>query len=296
MLYRHRGISACIIWLMLLCSCTSGAPSSVMSTGKMEDVLFDMHLARALAQQMSSDSIDFYSRLYQQAVFNKYSIDEATFDSSMVWYSRHTDQLEKIYERIAERLGDTSGGGSSTLDLADARHAASIGDTLNVWRGSTFVLLSSQGCNRFTFEQRADTALQADDLLQLRYNVDWHYNDGDRRAQAMLIVHYEGDSIATASQYVISSGKQVLSLHLAKRRIERIEGFIYQSTGWSEKPRLLALTGLKLLRIRQRKESAESSAEHSPDSLKQLPTPAKLIKKDSAQQRDPAMSARQAAK
>ena len=38
------------------------------------------------------------------AVFKKYGTTEAVFDSSLVWYTRNTEVLSKIYERVSKRL------------------------------------------------------------------------------------------------------------------------------------------------------------------------------------------------
>lgn len=76
-------------------SCKPGPPDGVLGAGKMEDVLYDYHMAQAMAQQMPGDSIAYYTRLYQEAVFMKYGITQSDFDKSMIWYERHADKLGK---------------------------------------------------------------------------------------------------------------------------------------------------------------------------------------------------------
>lgn len=45
-------------------SCKPAPPDGVLGAGKMEDVLYDYHMAQAMAQQMPGDSIAYYTRLY----------------------------------------------------------------------------------------------------------------------------------------------------------------------------------------------------------------------------------------
>ena len=107
LLSRRFSIILCLSAL-LLSACSVRPPKGVLSQSKMEDVLYDYHLAQSLAQQTSTDSLAHYTMRYRQAVYEKYGIDEATFQRSMEWYARHTDKLSKIYDRLAERYGCTA--------------------------------------------------------------------------------------------------------------------------------------------------------------------------------------------
>lgn len=266
---RLAGLLPLCLSLLLLCSCRPGAPKGVMSDGKMEAVLLDMHTAQSLAQLKPADSVSYYSRLYRDAVLAKYELKESDFDRSLEWYSRHTDRLSKIYKRLSDRLG--SGGGSATATPGDRAggFTAMSGDTANVWRGAPYVLLSSQAANRFVFDQPADTAFKAGDVLQWRFDMDWYYSEGERSAVAVLAVEYEGDSIATVVQPLSMQGGVLLSLSLAQQRgVKRVRGFVYQRGAWSERPRLLALSNMRLLRVRMRQPASVTppSAGSRPDS------------------------------
>ena len=84
--------------LAVLCSCKPSIPRDVIDPDDMEDILYDYHLADAAAN-LNSDSTRFYNaRLYQLAVLKKHGVTEAQFDSSMVYYTRHTEKLYAIYE------------------------------------------------------------------------------------------------------------------------------------------------------------------------------------------------------
>ncbi len=227
-----------------------------MPESKMEELLYDYHLAQGMAQQASSDSVSYYTRLYQQSVYAKYNVDAATFDRSMEWYARHTVRLNKIYERLAERMGDVEGNGAVSRRTVQGVQSAS-GDTLNLWHGPLFVMLHSQGRNRFQFTERADTAIHQGDALLWKFSAGWHYHEGSRRAVALLIVHYEGDSLAVRQQSLYASGPQMVRMDIGNRKVKQVQGFVYQEAPWVERPRLLTLSDFQLLRVRPHEASSQ---------------------------------------
>lgn len=253
----------------LFCAChTDKADEGVLSAGKMENVLYDYHLAQALAQQAPNDSVDYYVRLYQQLVFEKYGIDNATFDHSMQWYERHSDQLKKIYERVAERMGGSADGNGNRM-LVGLNSAS--GDTLSIWHGPSSVLLNSQGINRFTYSQRADTTLRYGDILQWTVNTSWFYREGEHRAVACITIRYEGDSIATQQQFLYSDGDQTMTTRIGKRKVKSIDFFIYQCAPWADRVRLLYIRNMQLIRIRPHEVQEEEQAPgEDADTIKRL--------------------------
>ncbi len=251
-----------------LVSCKSGVPKDVLSMSKMEDVLYDYHLAQAIASQAPADSVDFYTRLYQSAVFDKYHITKADFDHSMEWYERHTTSFQKIYDHLTERYGGKVNDDDypDFINRSDALMAG--GDTLQLWKGPSQTMLSSSGRNYFVYEQKVDTALQADDVLQWRFNVDWFYREGEHRAVVLMTIHYEGDSIATQQQFVYGSGSELVTCRIAHRKVTRVECMMYQCAPWADRARIISLTQIRLYRMRHKKEKEEKkpSDAHNPDS------------------------------
>ena len=262
-----------LLFLPFLQSCHSDFPDDVLKPGKMEDVLYDYHIAQALAQQSSNDSIDYNIRLYQKAVFDKYGIDEAIFDHSMQWYERHNTQLKKIYEHIAERLGGNVNNGPVVFSGLNS----ASGDTLSIWTGPGSVLLCSQNINRFCYTLPVDTAVQQGDMLQWKFNSNWFYREGEHRAVASITIHYEGDSISSMQQFVYSDGDQYISTQIGNRKVERIDCFIYQCAPWAERVRILSIKNIQMFRIRMHKVSVLRDLHLPDDSVKKdektRPTP-----------------------
>lgn len=268
-----------VLLLQAFVSCKPGVPKDVMSQSKMEDVLYDYHIAQALASQTPVDSVDFYMRLYKASVFEKHHITQTDFDHSMEWYERHTSVFKKIYDKLTERLGGKLDDDSPTyFNRSDALMAE--GDTLQLWKGPSQVMLNSSARNYFAFEQKVDTALHAEDVLQWRFNVDWLYREGDRTAILLMTVHYEGDSIATTQQFVYSSGGEVVTCRIANRKVKKVEFLIYQSAPWSDRARIISLTQMQLYRIRKKKKEEKKPATLNKDSVntEQPNTPAPALR------------------
>lgn len=250
-----------LVVFLLISSCASDRPSDVLSSGTMEDVLYDMHMAQALAQQEPSDSFAYEVRFDEEAVFHKYGIDAQTFDRSLLWYERHTDDLVKIYDRLSKRFGDT---GTTSVAAGGLK-----GDTLNIWKGSQSFLLCSQSSTHYSYEQKADTSLQAGDVLEWRFLTDWHYHEGERSATAIIVLHYDNDSTEVYSNMVYSSGVQIISARIGECKLNNVQVILYQSAVWTERPKILSVSGMQLLRVRpQREKKEEQGADESQDASK----------------------------
>lgn len=257
-----------LLLIVLPTACKSDTPDDVLSAVKMEAVLYDYHLAQSLAQQSVPDSADFYTRLYQSAVFQKHGINKAKFDHSMQWYERHTDKLKKIYEHLAEKLGGSTEGAINSPAPLAASTQSSTSDTLSIWRGPSSTLLNSQNLNRFKYTLRPDTALHAGDMLQWSFDVNWFYHDGERRLVACAVIHYEGDSIATMQKFVYSSGQQTTSITLGQRKVKSIDCFIYQCAPWSDRVRIATISRLRMIRLRSRQKGNTPQQQTSDSTLR----------------------------
>ena len=122
-----------LCWIVTFCaafaSCKPSLPRDVLSKGKMTDILFDYHIALAMAQNEDGGS-EKNSLAYREAVLKKHDVTSADFDSSMVYYMRHTELLHDVYKDLAERLDKevVALGGNSTGN-SDFDNLTAVGDT-----------------------------------------------------------------------------------------------------------------------------------------------------------------------
>lgn len=254
---------ALILLVVCLSACKSDVPEDVLDKQMMERVLYDYHVAQSLGGNKSAEQvthqtdISYNENYYLKSVLEKYHLSQEDFDRSLAWYSRHCEELFDIYKHLNERLSADIGAASS----ADAMYANALTtDTLDIWRGSRAWLLSSVGQNVASFEQECDTAVHAGDRLMLRFTSNWIYREGMKSAIVCLSLNYANDSTAVSVLPVYGSGSQELSVSVGAKPLKSISGYVYQQAVWDSKPKLCIITGVSLIRFRNKTQPAADDA------------------------------------
>ena len=265
--------------LAIFGSCRNDRPDGVPSSSKMVQVLYDYHLAQALAAGME-DSLQVPR--YVEAALAKHSMTEQHFNRAMEYYTRHADQLYDIYGQVRERFAAAYEVKRGSIALGQVS-----GDTLDLWGGNAAYLLSSNAENRLTYAFSPDTLLRFGDRLVWQFNTRWMYHDGSKNAVAMLIVRYANDSTATFTRMVYSTGHQEVTLSIGKPAVARVSCILYQVSPWVERPRLLAVTQPALIRVRAATPFARPDSLGG-DSLRRLPDTPERRLQDSLLRQDTA--------
>lgn len=93
---------ACFSGFMLI-SCVR--PANVLSPKKMENLLVDMHkLEGTLGALGFENNNPVEKREYYAAILKKYNVKQADFDSSLVWYTKHPKQFQRLYASVSVRM------------------------------------------------------------------------------------------------------------------------------------------------------------------------------------------------
>ena len=264
-----------LVILLLAVSCKNKRPAGVLNPSKLEDVLFDYHIARSIAG-LSGDSIDFRRMEYTEAVFRKYRISRAEFDSTMLWYSRHTNELYNVYQNIEKRLNkEASLLGIQTSNANSYSKLSDKGDTANVWKGRDFYCLTTKDANNLlSFNIKADTSYYPQDRLLWNFRPRFVYQSGRRDAVVSLSVRYDNDSVGTVTQHLGSDGEYSISLDVANRRIKRVYGFVYHNAPWTKEEKILIIDNISLVRFHQQKEKPlQADTASVADSTQNQPLP-----------------------
>ena len=236
--------------VILTVSCKPQVPKGVIQPDKMEDVLVDYHLAKAMATQNYDPSVDrdYRQQLYIAAVFRKHGITQADFDSSMIYYYSRADKLSKMYRRVSDRL-DKKALSLGATEGAIGRYASlnSNGDTANIWTGNLNFLLSPiPPRNRVDFEIEVDSTFRKGDTFLLQFYSDYVYQSGMKEGMVLMSIDYEGDTIVSRfTHFTVSGINQLRFEGLADLMPKRLRGFFYLGGGNT------ATTTLRLLYLRQ---------------------------------------------
>lgn len=279
-----KKLMICLVAVMALLFCVSSCkpslPSGVLSKGKMTDILYDYHLALTMAH-MDDNGDKGQSLAYREAVLRKHDVTSAEFDSSMVYYMRHTELLEDVYKDLTDRYNnEITAMGGSAKEGGEFANLSATGDTANVWNLATsMVFMPVKPFNSTSFDIKVDSTFHKGDRLMLDFDAQFIYQDGMRNGVAMLAVQFGNDSIAQRTIMIQSTQHYSVELSDADSLgIKSVKGYFMlmnddNGTGVSSQTtlKLMFLEHIKLIRMHPQKPVAApagSSPSASSDSLR----------------------------
>lgn len=269
---RQRCTYVIVVLMLMLTACGVERPDDVLSDAQMEDILYDYHIARAMAERVPYN--ETYKRVfYVDDVFRKHGITEAQFDSSMVWFARNPQAIADIYKRVNERLRSQRDRYADFIAERDKRPKTSPDkDSVDLWPLlRAYKLSGTPFDNKVSFAWPADSNYHANDTL--RFTARLRYagtkSSGQDTLMAPVIalqVKYKNDSTVSRWSRMEEAGRHVLSVSAdTLRGIVEVGGFIYYPL--QPEARALLIDGLSLMRYRA--DSAAVGRNVEPDSAKQ---------------------------
>lgn len=266
-----RGVALALVVMMALltgiASCKPSLPSDILSQDDMGDILYDYHIALAMAESDPSTRSGG-NIAYKLAVLKKHDVSEAEFDSSMVYYARHTEMLKQVYERISDKLSKEAVAlGADANDLANFGDIASAGDTANVWNGArTMCLMTNKPLNSYSFSIPADTAFRKGDRLVLDFDAQFIFQDGMRDGVVVLAMQLKNDSVVSQLVHVQNSQHYTVQLEDNGRiGIKNVRGYFLLGNGDYAMEnasmttlKLMFLQHIRLVRVHQKEMPAAS--------------------------------------
>ena len=219
--------------LMFFLMACDDRPKDVLSRGKMEDVLYDYHIMQGIIDELPSEEREAKAQDYINAVFEKHGITEAQFDSSIVYYNRHTQDLHKIYSNLKERYTTVN----DEIQLVNGNNDmmavfATGGDTTNLWNSAKLLTLRNKDLlNRESFTIQADTSFRRQDQFILTLSpvfIKESQSDYDIQLYVGLSVLYTSGKHAGMTRMLNTSGIQQLTLLTSPDEdIKTVTGFFY---------------------------------------------------------------------
>ena len=192
-----------IVFLTIVCcflfaiACTN-RPKDVLSHDKMVNVLTDLHKLDGIlsAEGMLAEE----NPLYCEYVLEKHRINQAVFDSSLVWYAHNPKRFEKVYIKVVDNIKDWE------KEILGGKYHPIEPDTilsnfafLNIWNDSTSYLLTGDSARtELSFEIKNDSLLFGD-LYILSFRQRIAPEDSTLNRQAQLYINYEDGKSDTLS-------------------------------------------------------------------------------------------------
>ncbi len=230
-------IFICFFWgALVLFGCQTKKPKNIIPESTMEDLLYDYHIAKALGDGLPYNE-NYKRTLYVEDVFRKYGTTEADFDSSMVWYTRNTQVLSTIYEKINTRFKKEVDDVKRLIAIRDNKPIMSeSGDSIDVWFLEKMYRITGRPLNnRISFNLPSDTNFYNRDTLlwQINYNFLGQEQEIDSARAAIMAMHiiYDNDSIISTIKKILRSGMDTIRLQSdTLGRIKEIKGFVYYNS------------------------------------------------------------------
>ncbi len=272
-----------VFFAVVVASCKPSVPSQYIQPDELEAILYDYHLAGGMALGVNSSERNYNDRLYRLAVLKKYGVTEEEFDSSMVYYMRHTERLHEIAKRVEDRMNNEARAvGADVYDEGDSELV--VGDTASIWRGeSNMVLIPSEPYNYHSFVITPDTSFHQGDRIILKFNAQFLYQDGMRDGVAMLAVRFKNDSVGTRMMHMSSANRYTLEVTDAQQRgIREIRGFFFLSrdaNATATTLKVMIINNIQMLRFHEKKKETPTLPSDSikvtqpADSARRLPPP-----------------------
>ena len=214
-----------VIAVGLLSACGKKIPDDIIQPDAMESLLYDYHLASTMSTSLPYNE-NYKKEAYFDYVFQKHNVTEAEFDSSMVWYTRHAEELATIYKNLKERLEREDKNLKERLEREEKQMKEQVakrdnqidvsmsGDTVDVWQDRTLYWLSASSLtNKVVFDLKTDTTFKPQDAMELQ--ADFHFipsKTTSGKAVMALNFYFDNDSVQGLTRIVTRPGKQRLYL------------------------------------------------------------------------------------
>ena len=219
-----------LVWALSLASCQVERPETVMTDAKMEAVLYDYHIARAMGEEVPYE--ENYKRvLYVESVFKKHGITQADFDTSMVWFARNPEVLSKIYEKVNQKLRTERDHINKLIAIRDNKPRESqSGDSIDVWMWQRIYQLTGMPLdNKITFSFSSDSNFYDRDTLC--WNVRFRFEERSDTFNVPVMalqIHYESDSLVSKVSKIKTPGAKSIALSAdTLGPIKEIRGFVF---------------------------------------------------------------------
>lgn len=218
--------------LSLLSACAEKSKGDVIPPDKLEDVLYDYHLAQVMISDLPS-SQRYKKDLYFDYVYDKHGVTEAQIDSSLVYYARYPKDLSLIYTNMSSRLDrELERIEEGDIEWVKRKAVPVSGDTADLWYDAKLIQLTSSPIdNRYAFTVPADTNFKAGDKIVWSGDVLFFDEVVDSIRHYLyvnLMVKFANDSLLQVDTLMYASGNYLLEVpDTSKWTIKSVDGEAY---------------------------------------------------------------------
>ena len=252
---RKNSVLLVLILIPMLYGCRLRRPESVLSPKKMEQFLYDYHLAQAVSQDLPREE-KYITQAYIDWAYSKNGISKEQFERSLIWYTRYPKELAKIYKRLSNRIDDEYKAVSKSLSQIEKKSIAiQSGDSVNLWYlDRTALLNTSVYMNKLTYHINRDTTFYKGDTVCLGlYGTFVSVDSGVPQYAHISLSAYYDDGITTADTIIRSNAQVSLCVVLdTAKTLSNISGAISYMDYTDNRNALLVLSDMELMRYHEK--------------------------------------------
>lgn len=236
--------------------CGNRDRKDVIPPRRFADFLYDYHLAQAIGTDLQYDE-KYKQELYLNYIFERHNITQDEYEASLLWYTRHPDQLYDIYVSLTERSEREKKTIASRLEKIERKSImVENGDSVDLWYlGRNRIMTDAPLLNPLTFSVNMDSTFYKADSLEWKVGII--FNDifpdtisakTDRGAYLSFSLGYK-DSISSIDTLVRENGMYSLILQSDEAVLpENVMGSITYLNQEGDDMSLMVLHDIALMR------------------------------------------------
>lgn len=201
--------------VVLLTAC-NGVPSDVIQPHDMAALMADIHLGEAVVEQSRATfPTDSVKQLFKQSIYAAHGVTAAEVDSSMMWYGRHVEKYNEVYEEVEKildaKIAEANEIASTASERAPILAFEAEGDSVDIWPSYRTSFLSPNfPSDRIPFFIKSDRFWENGDIYCLRFKAV----NAPEKFDVTIAGEYSNGAVDYASQQPQGDGWHQIYLHL----------------------------------------------------------------------------------
>ncbi|WP_455498275.1 DUF4296 domain-containing protein [Coprobacter sp.] len=245
--------------LLCLFSACDRTPDQIIKPKAMENLLVDVHKSEAIIEK----DYNKYGSLEQKrqmrnAILEKHGVDQATFDSSLMWYGHHLPVYIKIYNNVIDRLRSEDEAVKVLIAENNSQPLSRPGDSINIWSKEKFYVFEPHiGRSILTFDIPADDNYREKDIFILKLKFSMLPRRNEQYPHVTLAVKHKNDTVRFVSTDIRNNGWGTFRVEADSSAISKIYGNIVVPS----RPNWIRTyaDSISLTRIRYKKQEIKQS-------------------------------------
>lgn len=170
----------------------SNRPDEVMNQRAMKELLTDLHVLEAVLEEHPPAN-EQERTYYYNALLQKHGVTKASFDSSLIYYTKNPKVFERVYTRVLTNLEKFK------TEVHEGKYFPIIPDSIRlkpadmmIWKDQISLHLSKDSTRKQLAFSIKDADLLTQDIYSLRFLLRVAPQDSSKDSYAALRIHYAG--------------------------------------------------------------------------------------------------------